>query len=825
MLNASVSAAAGSASENCNLWGKNNTLIAFLKYGGIPQNIAYNILFYVILIVLFAIFRKIAGEYGRIALVQHGEERYRRQTSSNGNSSSPLNIQNPPESQKQNGYNVWTSMFYGDHSKSSRTQQGEKGGEEDEILPGHSEVTGICDWIPAMFKIRDEEIVRKSGTDAVQYLQFQRYLIVLMVIIVVLSLGVILPVNFSGTQEVGADNFGRTTISNIPNQDNKLWVHTIFCMLYFIITILFMRHFTTHLPYREESETVSNTMFVTGIPLERTDAQLIKQHFQEAYPDVIVTDVQFAFDIAKLKRLDTQRRDAHLNLLHCETLYQRSGERPLLRAGVCGQIGCCDFIGGPQVDAIEYYSNLEESLTREVMDEKRIALQSNLGMAFVTVHSEAMGTKIVNDYATFKTGPPTVSSVSKQLHSTVWQVHFAPKPDDIIWENLSVSTALWWLSVILVNIALVILLFFLTTPAMFLTALDTTNFDEAVANAKSPFISQFLPTLLLWTFAALLPLLVVYSSYYFEFHWKRTTLNHTIMCKTFVFLLIMVLVLPSLGLASVQAFFEYSLQTAHNIKLRWGCIFLPENGAFFVNYIITSAFIGTALELIRFPELFLYAITMIWTRSEAEKITARKHIVYEFQYGVQYAWMLTTFAIVLVYSITCPLVAPFGLIYIVQKHLVDRYNIYFAYGPSRINRDIHQTAVNFVVIAGIVLLLSVLFFSVLRLGSVDPRSILLFVFLVLCIGLYIAKVCFNIWMGYVPPAYDEFSNIEEPEEKDENLTNFVPEVLQEGYEDRVDEPQPMTRQAYGTMDTANDGRISYRQSPSPESSSTEEGGD
>ena len=60
--------------------------------------------------------------------------------------------------------------------------------------------------------------MRKSGADAVQYLQFQRYLIVLMVIIVVLSIGVILPVNFSGSQETGADNFGRTTISNIPNE-------------------------------------------------------------------------------------------------------------------------------------------------------------------------------------------------------------------------------------------------------------------------------------------------------------------------------------------------------------------------------------------------------------------------------------------------------------------------------------------------------------------------------------------------------------------------------------------------------------------------------
>nr|XP_054759722.1 CSC1-like protein 1 [Lytechinus pictus] len=63
------------SSENCSLLGKNTTAISFLKYGGIPQNIAYNCIFYVILVVLFAIFRKVAGDYGRIALVNQGEER------------------------------------------------------------------------------------------------------------------------------------------------------------------------------------------------------------------------------------------------------------------------------------------------------------------------------------------------------------------------------------------------------------------------------------------------------------------------------------------------------------------------------------------------------------------------------------------------------------------------------------------------------------------------------------------------------------------------------------------------------------------------------
>ncbi len=37
-------------------------------------------------------------------------------------------------------------------------------------------------------------------------------------------------------------------------------------------------------------------------------------------------------------------------------------------------------------------------------------------------------------------------------------------------------------------------------------------------------------------------------------------------------------------------------------------MFLPDSGAFFVNYIITAALAGAGLELIRFPELIIYTI-------------------------------------------------------------------------------------------------------------------------------------------------------------------------------------------------------------------------
>lgn len=48
------------------------------------------------------------------------------------------------------------------------------------------------------FLARDDEIRDKCGGDAVHYLSFQRHIIGLLVAVGVLSVGIVLPVNFSG---------------------------------------------------------------------------------------------------------------------------------------------------------------------------------------------------------------------------------------------------------------------------------------------------------------------------------------------------------------------------------------------------------------------------------------------------------------------------------------------------------------------------------------------------------------------------------------------------------------------------------------------------
>ena len=60
------------------------------------------------------------------------------------------------------------------------------------------------------------------------------------------------------------------------------------------------------------------------------------------------------------------------------------------------------------------------------------------------------------------------------------------------------------------------------------------------------------------------------------------------------------------------------LTNGTNYTFEWNCIFLPDNGAFFVNYVVTSAVVGTALELMRVSELFseFYLIFFIFACSK-----------------------------------------------------------------------------------------------------------------------------------------------------------------------------------------------------------------
>ena len=75
------------------------------------------------------------------------------------------------------------------------------------------------------------------------------------------------------------------------------------------------------------------------------------------------------------------------------------------------------------------------------------------------------------------------------------------------------------------------------------------------------------------------------------------------------------------------------------------------------------------------------------------------------------------------YSISCPLITPFGCLYFLLKHFADRHNLAFVYAPSKINKKVHASAINFVIMSVGLLQFFMVMFTLVRSGNImDPND-------------------------------------------------------------------------------------------------------
>uniref|UniRef100_A0A7N5ZWY3 Transmembrane protein 63A n=1 Tax=Anabas testudineus TaxID=64144 RepID=A0A7N5ZWY3_ANATE len=574
-----------------------------------------------------------------------------------------------------------------------------------------------------------EKIKARCGMDAVHYLSFLHHMIFLLSIITIASLSVILPVNLTGKlMSDDPGNFGRTTVGNLP-EDKLLWLHTVFAVLYLALTVGVLRHHTSKIKGMRR-ETTRNALFVCSVPKTATEE-------------------------------DVKRKRAGTNLHYYECVLQKTGKHELIDPRRC--VCCCS--NSEKVDAIEYYSAKENNLLQELREEAELAPQRHLGIAFVTLQTEAMAKYILKDFNALKCGgkscccnnEPQPSSNSKTLKVNKWSVSYAPHPKNVYWANLSVQGIRWYMRYVMLNFFLFLLLTFLTTPTIVINTIDKFNVTKPINNLNSPIISQFFPTLMLWSFSALLPTIVYYSTLG-EAHWSRSSEQLSMLHKLYFFLLFMVLILPSLGLTSLSVFFRwlFDKEFLSNGKLRFDCVFLPDQGAFFVNYVITAALVGSSMELLRLPGLLLYSIRIVFAGSAAERKYVKQNQAYECEYGAMYSWTLCVFTVIMAYSVICPIIVPFGLVYMLLKYVVDKHNLYFAYLPAYLDHQVHMAAVNQALAAPIICLIWIYFFSVLRTGFKTPTS--LFTLVVLCITVFIcvSYTCFG-YFKYLSPHNDAVS--------------------------------------------------------------------
>ena len=733
-----------SCSEIYNVTG--NTYDVESPNGGIPENLGINFAVWLIILVVFCVIRRWAWDYGRLALVQGNDK-------------------------------GWAKIFFGETN--DEIQDGLINDDGFETRADHVTDKGFFNWIIVVFKLSNDDIRRRAGYDAIHYLDFQKFLISYTVIICIASIVVILPVNHSGDNVPEENHYGTTTLANLSPHSKVIWLHTIFAFLYLAILVVMAWKFSQG--FETDSDPMSQLTVLISHAAKSASKDQIKQHFDESYSEGSVNNVQFAYNISKLTVISRKVTAASLG----RNTYANGRTRDT-KVSTNIIFPCCPCYKEAH-NGWEYFTREEQRYTNDFLREKDAVLRYKaLRIIFVTFTKPSFALRCIQDYSLLG-GNYKASSVSTAVKSNNWTVERAPSPGNIMWQNLSADPKYWWLRTGLINICLFLFVLFCTTPAILLAGWNhvQSSLEERAESPDNPFLSQFLPTLVLWLVTAILPSLVSWSSYY-EYHWTRTKQEKSVMFKVYVFLLCMVVILPSLALTSLDALFEITIRgDFQSISDRMGCVFLPNSGAFFVNYVITAALIGTALELVRLPELFVYGIRMCYTKNEGERLLVKKEAVVEFPFGIQYAWMIAIYSIIIIYSIACPLVVPFGLLYLVLKHFVDRYNLFFNYRPPAhkyMDRSVHNTAIYFLICSTFLLLLCILFYSVIRLGIEDPQTIFGLVVFLITLTLFIGKVCCGWFARY--SIYRRSPSLEGQEEiltDSQTSEAYLPPILQSSY--------------------------------------------
>ena len=173
--------------------------------------------------------------------------------------------------------------------------------------------------------MKDEKLIGVMGTDAYQYLRFQKYIIIYVGLTTILSCGVILPLNLHGHQL--EDDFGRTTLANLnPNDGHDgriLWVHVFLGFIMFPLAVFLMRRFSHGLKMRDTVYKVTRTLAIENIPELVCSVEYLNQHFSEAYPDYPIQDIQVVFNVTKLVGLSRKLA----NVLDCIQFCKEQGDK------------------------------------------------------------------------------------------------------------------------------------------------------------------------------------------------------------------------------------------------------------------------------------------------------------------------------------------------------------------------------------------------------------------------------------------------------------------------------------------------------------------
>ena len=256
-----------------------------------------------------------------------------------------------------------------------------------------------------------------------------------------------------------------------------------------------------------------------------------------------------------------------------------------------------------QVDVVDYYREEAALLSKEVAQLTKESLENPLGIAFITFNDINSSHDIHDDfqrnYRNYFVKMPKKSSVSNVMRPDMWYASYAPLPREVMWTSMKKNHFYLLKKIVIYTVLFLIGLFF-TTPEFIAhevnMILDDWNREEELPE----WVLAYIPNLFLNISSFLMPVLITMSMKLLGYRYS-SYVEYYIFRNIFVYLMIVVIFFPTLGLTSMQELIEQIQVFATNgttVDIQWECFFNPDTSSFFINYLIFATFVGTALELL-----------------------------------------------------------------------------------------------------------------------------------------------------------------------------------------------------------------------------------
>ena len=191
------------------------------------------------------------------------------------------------------------------------------------------------------------------------------------------------------------------------------------------------------------------------------------------------------------------------------------------------------------------------------------------------------------------------------------------------------------------------------------------------------FVSETLSSFVLSLFQYIIVPYVIRFLTEQELHHLKSEVASSRIFKYLLYIIMNIIIFPLIGAITLTVFvqqmidveiFEWSINLSRNVA---------KVGEFFMKFVISMGFVSNILDLLALSSYFVGKVSEWQAATSIEEHKAS--LAPEFDFAHEYSKILTVFAVTLIFSISTPLILPFGAVYMFIKYSVDKYSLLFAY--------------------------------------------------------------------------------------------------------------------------------------------------